>query len=1094
MRLARAFSKNGTYAMLRDMEISGLLKSVKVNVRARDHESVLREMFSGLLPGTGGQKASKTFRDLEAHESSEGALAGTGGAIFHCLAEGAESTVIALAVTKKAVSRTGGTGPARVFFAVVSPMKESGTHMQVLSRLEALLLDRAFTHAVLGASTDEDARRAVKAAEGSSKALYLPLEKDEVLSELATSEKGLAPEEAARRLAETGPNTIKRVKGRRLLADLAKNLFLNLFAALLWAGGLMAFIAGMPELGWAIFLVIIINAAFSFIQEYKAERAVEALTKLLPMRVKAIRGGKETDIDATGLVPGDLIELSEGASIPADGRLITADDLKVDSSALTGESRPVWKTAGAIEAGREFNWTDIPNMAFAGTSVASGTGAMVVTATGMDTEIGALASLTQAIRSEASPLQNEISRLTKTVTLIAVSLGVVFFLLGWRFGGLTLTASFIFAIGIIVANVPEGLLPTVSLSLAMGVQRMARRRAIVKKLSSVETLGSATVICTDKTGTLTENRMSVTEVYSNGRTFSVKGEGYAPEGLFLFEGRDLGGDDFKAAGIRELLEITALCNNARLNAPETRSGEWTISGDPTEGALLTAAARAGVDLDGLAKANPRAAHIPFERIRKRMATIHGNGMGLGGMKRVALVKGAPKEVLSRCEFLRMEGRTLPLTDEARSRILSQNDSMAARGLRVLAAAFRGVEEEGPYEADRVEKGLTFAGLAAMQDPLRPEVRRAVEECGTAGIKVIMMTGDYGITARTIANEAGIAAGRVITGEELSRMSGRELREALKGEVIFARVAPQDKLRVVSALQDNGETVAVTGDGVNDAPALKKADIGIAMGLRGSDVAKESAEIILTDDNFASIVEAVREGRAVYSNIRKFVTYIFASNVPEIIPFIAFVLFKIPLPLTIMQILAIDLGTDVLPALGLGTEPPEEGIMKEPPRPKGARLLDFKTLSRAYLFLGLIEAALAMSAFFFLYWARGWTPGEPLADSGTVYMAATTMTFAAIVAAQIGNVMACRTSKESVLKAGLFKNRLILAGIALEVALVLVLTHTPLSAVFNLKPLKPAEWAFLLSFPFIILLAEEGRKAFMRHNRILKNTKSATGFK
>ncbi|CAG1066482.1 sodium/potassium-transporting ATPase subunit alpha,E; H+/K+-exchanging ATPase [uncultured bacterium] len=1062
--------------MLKHMEIPGLIKSVKVNVKARDHESVLKEMFTGLLAEGG----PKTFRDLEVHESSEGALAGTGGAIFHCFAEEAENTVIALGTTKKAVSRKGGKGAARVFFVIVSPMRESGTHMQLLSRLEALLLDRAFTHAVLAASTPEEARRAVKWAEGSSKALYLPLEKDEVLSELGTSDKGLSHEEAASRLGQTGPNTIKGVRGRRLHKDLAKNLFFNLFAALLWAGGLMSFIAGMPELASAIFLVIVINAVFSFIQEYKAERAVEALTKLLPLRVKAIRGGKEVEVEAAGLVPGDLVKLSEGGQIPADGRLISSDDLKVDNSALTGESRPVWKTAGPIEAGREFNWIELPNMAFAGTGVASGAGTLVVTATGMDTEIGSLASLTQAIKNEESPLQKEISRLTKTVTLIAVVLGALFFLLGWRFGGLTLAGSFIFAIGIIVANVPEGLLPTVSLSLAMGVQRMASRRAIVKKLSSVETLGSASVICTDKTGTLTENRMSVTEVYTGGRTFSVKGDGYAPEGSFFFEGRDLGGDDFTATGIREMLEITALCNNARLNAPGSTSGEWTVSGDPTEGALLSAAARAGVDLDRLIEANPRAGHIPFERIRKRMTTIHGNGMRLaGGLKRVALTKGAPKEVLSRCDFIRVDGKTVPLTEDARSSILSKNDSMAASGLRVLAAAFGPADDEGPYEAERVEKGLTFSGLAAMRDPLRPEVKRAVEECASAGIKIIMMTGDYGITARTIASEAGIAAGRTVTGEELSRMSGRELKKALKGEVLFARVAPQDKLRVVAALQENGETVAVTGDGVNDAPALKKADIGIAMGRRGSDVAKGSADMILTDDNFASIVEAVREGRAVYSNIRKFVTYIFASNVPEMVPFIAFVLLKIPLPLTIMQILAVDLGTDVLPALGLGAEPPEPGIMKEPPRPRGKRLLDFRTLSRAYLFLGLIEAALAMSAFFFLYWMRGWTPGEPMADTGAVYMAATTMTFAAIVAAQIGNVMACRTSKEPVFKAGLLKNRLILAGIALEAALVIVLTYTPLRSVFNLHPLRPVEWAFLLSFPFIVLLAEEARKAFGR---------------
>jgi len=609
------------------------------------------------------------------------------------------------------------------------------------------------------------------------------------------------------------------------------------------------------------------------------------------------------------------------------------------------------------------------------------------------------------------------------------------------------------------------------------VQRMARRRAIVKKLSSVETLGSTTVICTDKTGTLTENRMSVVEVYTGGRTFTVKGEGYAPEGAFFFEGRELGGADFRASGITPLMEVLALSNNARLNEPADPYGEWTITGDPTEGALLSAAARAGVDLERLFEANPRAAHIPFERIRKRMTTVNGNALGLaGGAKRVALTKGAPREVLARCSAMLAGGKEVTLTDDERARILEENDSMASRGLRVLAAAFAPAPEEGPYEADGVEKGLTFAGLAAMRDPLRPEVSKAVEECASAGIKIIMMTGDYGITAKSIAAEAGLPSGRVITGEELSRMGDRELRGALKGEVIFARVAPQDKLRVVLALQANGETVAVTGDGVNDAPALKKADIGIAMGLRGSDVAKEAAELVLTDDNFASIVEAVREGRAVYSNIRKFVTYIFASNVPEIVPFIAFVLFRIPLPLTIMQILAIDLGTDVLPALGLGAEPPEPGIMKEPPRPRGSRLLDFRTLARAYLFLGLIEAALAMGAFFFLYWSRGWTFGEPMADSGPVYLAATTMTFAAIVAAQAGNVMACRTSKGSVLASGLFKNRLILAGIALEAALVLALVYTPLRELMAFGPLRPGEWALLTSFPFIVLLAEEARKA------------------
>lgn len=1063
--------------MLTKMEISSLIKSVKVNLRASGRDSVLDELYSGLPDGS----ELKAVCSIKTHESSEGALAGTGGAIFHCLAEEAKSTVIALGVTKKPLARRGGKGATRVFFVIVSPMKESGTHMQLLSRLEALLLDKGFTHAVLAASTPEEAARALKRAEGSSKALYLPLTKEEVFAELATSEKGLTPQEAAARLEKTGPNSIKKVKGPGLASELAKSLFLNLFAGLLWAGGAMAFIAGMPELGVAIFLVIVINAVFSVIQEYKAEKAVEALTRLLPAKVLVIRDSRETEINAADLVPGDLVVLEEEGSIPADGRLIASDELKVDSSALTGESRPVWKTAAAVEDGREFNWTEIPNMVFAGTNVAAGSGRLVVTATGMDSEIGRLSYLTQALRSEPSPLQKEISRLTKTVTFIAIGLGLVFFLLGWQLAGLTLSGSFIFAIGIIVANVPEGLMPTVSLSLALGVQRMAGRRAIVKKLSSVETLGSATVICTDKTGTLTQNRMSVRELFVGGRTFTSSGLGYAPDGSFAFEGKELAADEFGPAGITELLETAALCNNARLNAPRDASGEWTISGDPTEGALLTAAARAGVDLEELGSARKRVGHIPFDRARKRMTTVHETDGALAdGFKKTALVKGGAKEVLSKCVNMRIGGKTLLLDDEARSKILSANDSMAERGLRVLAAAFRSVEGGGPYNADEIEQGLTFIGLIAMMDPLRPEVAKAVGECRTAGIKVTMITGDYGITARAIAKDAGISCGTIITGEELGRMNDKELREALKKDVLFARAAPQDKLRVVTALQANGEVVAVTGDGVNDAPALKKADIGIAMGLRGSDVAKESADIILTDDNFASIVDAVREGRTVFANIKKFVTYIFASNVPEIIPFIGFVLFSIPLPLTIMQILAIDLGTDIMPAIGLGAEHPEDGIMKEPPRARGKRLLDWKTLLRAYLFLGVIEATLAMSAFFFLYWTRGWTPGQPMQATGDMYLAATTMTFAGIVAAQIGNVMACRTSKESVLNKDLFKNRLILAGIAIEIALVLILTYTPLNTVFNLHPLRRAEWALLASFPVIVLFAEEGRKAIRRH--------------
>ncbi len=1068
------------------MDISAILKAVALNIRAKDHAFVLNELTGRLLPEL--KAGGKAVCDLRDHESIEGVLSGTGSAIFHCLSEEVNDPVLALAVSKKDIPHPVKKAPVRIFFLLISPIKESGTHLQILSRLEALLLDRSFRHAILNAKKDDEAKGAVKRFEAAARTLYMPLPKEEVFTELGTSEKGLTDGEAAQRLVLTGPNTLKRIEKGTLLKDLLYNLFFNLFAVLLWAGGFMSFIAGMPELGWAIFLVIIINAVFSFLQEYKAERAVEALKNLLPKKVRVIRNGREKEIDAHELVPGDLIKLSEGGSVPADGRLVEAQEMRVDNSALTGESKPVYKVSEPLLNGRGFLWTEVPNLVFAGTTVLSGAGSMVVTATGMDTEIGRVAYLTQAIKAEASPLQKEIANITKIVTFIAVALGLAFFFLGYMIAGLTFAESFIFAIGIIVANVPEGLLPTVSLSLAMGVQRMAGKRAIVKKLSAVETLGSATVICTDKTGTLTTNQMCVVNLFVDHRLIEVTGVGYEPSGRLLHDGKEIPAEELKRGAIERLLVAAALCNNASLHPPSDKQRFWTVSGDPTEGALLTLSEKAGLKADELKSKFRRAAHLPFERIRKRMTTIHeapkgwteGSGKGLQ-----AFVKGAPKEVLELCESIHLNGRALKLTGDERAEILKFNDGLASKGLRVLAVASRAVEAKKAYKAEEVEKDLTFIGLIAMLDPPRPEVKKAVEECHTAGIKVIMVTGDYGLTARAIASQAGIAeGGRVITGEELGSITHKDLRELLKkGEVIFARVAPRDKLRVVEALQENGEVVAVTGDGVNDAPALKKADIGVAMGLRGSDVAKESAEIVLMDDNFASIVDAIREGRAVYSNIKKFVTYIFASNIPEIVPFIAFVIFKIPLPLTVMQILAIDLGTDVLPALGLGTEPPEPGIMEEPPRPRAKRLLDFSVLSRAYLFLGPIEAALSMAGFFYAYWLRGWVPGLEMAGSGALYAAATTMSFAGIVACQAGNVFACRTERESVFKTGFFRNRFILLSIFIEAALMLILIYTPyLSDTFGFHPVTLWDWAPLLAFPIVVIASDEARKAVVRRSR------------
>lgn len=1072
---------------------------ILLNFSAPNHQEALMGMVCVL--GEKGCKKEGAIKALVDHESIDGVLLGTGSAIFHAISDYVDDIKIVLAVSLRGIPHPKNKKQRiHILFLLMSPIKESGTHFQILSQLEGFLLNRAFRHKLLSARTKEGVIKTIKIEEGLARDAYIPLTKEEIFSELDTKESGLADDEALKRLNAVGRNVIKHIKKGKLLYDFLNNLT-NLFALLLWAGSIIAFIANMHELGWAIILIVIINAVFSFWQEYKAERAVEALQELIPSKVKVFRGGVEKEISADELVPGDIVVLSEGDNVPADGRLIEADDMRVDNSPLTGESMPVYKMAESVENGKNFIWTEMPNLIFAGTGVVSGGGKAVVTATGMDTEIGKVAYLTQAIKDEMSPLQKEIVRVTKTVTGIAITMGLVFFALSYSLGGLSIAASFIFAIGIIVANVPEGLLPTVTLSLAMGVQRMVRKNAIVKKLSAVETLGSTTVICTDKTGTLTTNEMCVARLWVNGRVIEVTGIGYEPVGEFIFNNKTLDKSELESEGIIELLKGASLCNDAHLIAPLQKGAgaNWLISGDTTEGAIIVAAEKAGIRHDELKKTFPRVGHIPFDRIRKRMTTIHEAGSRVKGhgSRVIAYVKGAPKETLSLCTYIYKNGKGIELAGRERDEILKQNDLMASKGLRILAAAYKeGVKGQGSrdkeegqkYTAEEVENDLIFLGLIAMNDPPRPEVKDAVSMCRKAGIRVVMITGDYGLTAQAIAKQVGIGLGTdlksvpsVITGTELSKLSHRELKDILKkGGAIFARVEPKDKLRVVSALQDNGEVVAVTGDGINDAPALKKADIGIAMGMRGSDVAKESAEIILTDDNFSTIVEAIKQGRAVYANIKKFVTYIFASNIPEIIPFIAFVLFKIPLPLTVMQILAVDLGTDVVPALGLGVEPPEKGIMDEPPRPRHKKLLDFKLLSRAYLFLGPIEAGLCLTGFYFVYLTRGWQLGMDMPSSGIIYTTATTMTLAGIVASQIGNVFACRTEHESVFRVGFFKNRFVLFGILVEVFLICILIYTPfLQKIFGLSPLGINDWLFLGVFPIALLAAEEIRKRIVK---------------
>jgi potassium/sodium efflux P-type ATPase len=935
------------------------------------------------------------------------------------------------------------------------------------------------------------------------------LTREALFDALETGDEGLSADLAAQRLSTYGPNAIREIKGRPLILKFLEN-FYHLFAIMLWVGGGLAFVAKMPQLGWAIFAVILINAIFSFWQEFKAEKATEALKRLIPHNARVIRDGRASEISASDLVPGDVIVLGEGDSISADARLIEESELKTNNATLTGESEPVRKTAAPIEA-ENLTALEMPNLVFAGTTVAYGVGKAVVFATGMSTEFGKIANLTQSVQSELSPLQKEMGKVTQIVAVVATTIGVIFFALGYLLGGLSLLEGFVFSVGIIVALVPEGLLPTVTLALAMGVQRMAKRHALIKKLSSVETLGCTTVICTDKTGTLTKNEMTVREAWVAGESIEVTGTGYAPEGELRYEDAALPADLREPASL--LVRAAALCNNARLVPPEPPSAEecaldappetcgWTILGDPTEAALLVAARKAGFDEEHLPPGERRVFELPFDSVRKRMTVVH-----MHGHERVAYVKGAPREVLDLCEsYVSREGEK-PLDTAVRDAVVEANDDFARNGLRVLAMAYRPVERsESDFTPETAERGLTFIGLMAMMDPPREEVARAVEECATAGIEIVMITGDYGLTAESIARRIGIIRGeqaRIVTGAELNDMSSEDLETVLaEKEVLFARVSPEHKMRIAVALKDLGHVVAMTGDGVNDAPALKVADIGVAMGIAGTDVAKEAADMILTDDNFASIVNAIEEGRAVYDNIRRFVAYIFTSNVPELVPFVLFVLFKMPLALTVMQVLAIDLGTDLLPALALGTEAPEPGIMNRPPRSRSARLLNVELLVRSQVFLGSIQATACMSAFYFLYWRYGWRPGVSMETIGalavggtTVYVLGTTMTHAAVVTTQIGNGFAQRTNVQSIFKVGPFSNKFLLWGIAGELVVISLLIYVPfLAKFFNHGPIDAVDWAYLFCLVPALLVADEIRKFFVRRRLrgVVKEVKEAS---
>jgi calcium-translocating P-type ATPase len=891
-----------------------------------------------------------------------------------------------------------------------------------------------------------------------------PLEPlEELFRDLRASPAGLSGREAARRLEVSGPNELTRRGGRRWPGELARQ-FTHPLALLLATAAVVAWASGTPPLAVAIVTVILLNASFSFVQELQAERAVEALAAFLPERARVLRDGSRQEIEARVLVPGDVLLIEEGERVCADARLMSGT-VEVDMSTLTGESVPVLRTADPL-AGR-VPLLQARDLVFSGSECTGGEAQAVITATGMGTELGRIAALSQRVGREESPLEHQVKRVAWLIAFVAVGAGLAFLPVGLA-AGLSLAAAASFAIGLLVANVPEGLLPTITLALAVGVREMARRGALVKRLSAVETLGSTSVICTDKTGTLTQNRMRVTRAWTPDGESSLEGWPQVPSAVL--------------ASLGVLAEVACACSTAEL------ATGGASAGDPTEVALLELAAACGLDVSAGHRGATRRALFRFDPRIKLMTTVDHQDHGL-----VAHTKGAPEEVLARATRIRRGGAAKPITAADRNAAAEAMDRYARQGLRVLAFARRVLPAglPAPGQREDAERDLCLVGLVAMLDSPRPEVAAAIGQVHHAGIRVHVVTGDNGLTATAIARRIGIGAGsggmHLINGAELDAMTERDLDDLLSSgaEVVFARSSPEAKLRIADALRAEGQVVAMTGDGVNDAPALRRADIGVAMGRSGTDVAREAATMVLTDDNFATIAAAVEAGRRVYDNVRKFICYIFAHAVPEMVPFLIFALAggAVPLPLTVMQILAIDLGTDTLPALALSREPAEPGLMDRPPRPRRQGVISAGMLARAWGFLGLISAVLVMAGFFITLRHAGWHPGAPTGPGTALhdaYRQATTVAWLGIVACQVGTAFAVRTDHASLRQVGVFSNRLLLGGIAFALAFAAAVVYLPaLHGLFGTASLSLGQLAIVAPFPFLVWGADEIRRALVR---------------
>ncbi len=881
--------------------------------------------------------------------------------------------------------------------------------------------------------------------------------KAQVLEELETDlEKGLTDAQVEARLEKYGPNSLKEEKKKSLLSRILAQ-FADFLVLILIAAAIISVFVGERTDAIVILAIVVLNAFLGVYQEGKAEKSLDALKKMSSPTAKVIRNGQTSIVNADTLVPGDIVLLDAGDIMPADLRFTESSNLKIEEASLTGESVPVDKSSQA-EYTEEVSLGDRKNMGYMSTIVTYGRAKSIVVGTAHDTEIGKIATAIQTSPTEVTPLQKQLNGLGKVLGIATIIICIIVFGVGILQGNGVLEMLMI-AISLAVAAIPEGLPAIVTIVLALGMNRMVKRHAIVKKLLAVETLGSTTVICSDKTGTLTQNEMTVVKVYADNTTIDISGTGYSPKGEFNIEGQALDPDSLP--GLKTLLSIATLSNDAEI---ETNEGGYNVIGDPTEGSLITLGTKAGITRSHINKTYPRVEEIPFDSERKMMTTFHKDY--LPG-KIVSFTKGAPDIIMDKCSHISINGQVLPFDSDLRKDIMAMNSKFSKEALRVLAFAYKEYTAlPDTIESKEVESDMTLVGLVGMIDPARPEAKEAIAKCKDAGIQTIMITGDYKETAFAIAKELGLAQkeSEAIMGSELDSLNDAELQERVKTTKVFARVSPDHKVRIVEALKRNGNVTAMTGDGVNDAPALKKADIGVAMGITGTDVAKNTAELILTDDNFSSIVAAVEEGRVIYDNIRKFVYFLLSCNIGEIILIFTSILMGIPIPLLPIQLLWLNLVTDSFPALALGTEKGDPDIMQKKPRDPKEPLLN-KDLVTRIIIQSIAIGGTTLAAYLIA-----------LKSYPDNIEEARTIAFTTLILAELLRSYSVRSQTHSIFEIGLFTNMTLIYGTLFSFGLTIAVIYIPfLQPIFDTFPMGWADWKIVLPFAFIPLIVGEVSK-------------------